>query len=73
MFRRTITTAITALSTTAIPNPTVSAAVSAYLAEHPRRPTRAVLERDDDGDEDDPDDDYEDWRPSPKPLWDRLR
>lgn len=69
-FRRTISTAITALSTTAIPSPTVSAAVSAYLADRPRRLSSSFADREDY--EDDDEDGYATWRPSSSRLWDRL-
>ena len=68
-FRRTISTAITALSTTAIPSPTVSAAVSAYLNERPRR---LAAFPDHDEDEDDEDEDYPGWGDRSQRLWDRL-
>ena len=67
-FRRTVASAITAVTTTAIPNAALAAAVGAFLAERPTRNTRPVFDRFDYDDEDD-----QPWRPNRSSrLWDTL-
>ena len=67
-FRRTLTSAITAITTTAIPNVALAAGIAAFLAEQPARIRRPAFDRFDYDEEDD-----EPWRPAtPSRLWDSL-
>jgi len=68
LFRRTLTAAVTAITSTAIPHPAVSAAVGALLTERPHRSRTGY----DSFDEDEDDYPRRDWPTSPNRLWDSL-
>lgn len=69
-FRRTLSTAITAITATAIPHPALSAALGALLNERTTRPAFTRFDPDDP----DEDDDYPTggWPPASRRLWDSL-
>lgn len=64
-FRRTVSAAITAVATTAIPHPAISAAIRALLTDRGRRPTSVNRFEDDDNA-------GPGWPPNPRRLWDSL-